>query len=76
MSELVSADGRQDDLFSTISTGTKTGRLMEVIDQVNDRMGTGTIRLASEGIKQSWSMRRERKSQNYTTDWDELLCVH
>ena len=76
VSELVSADGRQDDLFSTISTGTKTGRLMEVIDQVNDRMGTGTIRLASEGIKQSWSMRRERKSQNYTTDWDELLCVH
>ena len=75
VSELVSADGRQDDLFSTISTGTKTGRLMEVIDQVNDRMGTGTIRLASEGIKQSWSMRREIKSQNYTTDWNELLTI-
>ena len=75
VSELVSADNRQDDLFSTISTGTKSSRLMEVIDQVNDRMGTGTIRLASEGIKQSWSMRREIKSQNYTTDWNELLTI-
>ena len=75
LAELVSADSRQNDLFSTISTGTKSGRLMEVIDQVNDRMGAGTIRLASEGIKQSWSMRRESKSQNYTTDWNELLCI-
>ena len=74
LSELVDAQTRQTDLFglSPISNRTK---LMEVIDNINDRMGKGTIRLASQGIKQGWSMRRENVSQNYTTDWDELLCV-
>ncbi|WP_081274782.1 DUF4113 domain-containing protein [Streptobacillus moniliformis] len=38
-------------------------------------MGQGTIKLASEGFKKTWSMRRENKSQNYTTSWDELLNV-
>lgn len=48
---------------------------MEVIDNINDRMGKGTILLASQGIQQSWSMRRENMSQNFTTEWDELLMV-
>ena len=47
LSELVSGDHRQDDLFSTISTGIKPGKLMEVIDYINDWMGAGTIHLAS-----------------------------
>ena len=48
---------------------------MGVIDAINARMGRGTIRLASEGITKNWLMRRGNKSQNYTTDWDELICV-
>lgn len=50
-------------------------RKRDVIDGVNDRMGRGTIRLASEGFKKTLSMRRENKSHNYTTDWDKLICV-
>ena len=75
LSELVSAENRQDDLFSAVSLGTKPDRLMDIVDRINDRMGQGTIHLASEGIRRSWSMRRGNKSQNYTTEWDELLCV-
>ncbi|WP_107803997.1 DUF4113 domain-containing protein [Nitrosomonas oligotropha] len=48
---------------------------MEVMDRINDRMGKGTIRLASQGVQQKWLMRREKMSQNYTTDWNELVCV-
>lgn len=74
LSELVDAQTRQTDLFGLSPISNRT-QLMEVIDNINDRMGKGTIRLASQGIKQSWSMRRENVSQNYTTDWDELLCI-
>ncbi|PXW84914.1 DNA polymerase V [Nitrosomonas sp. Nm84] len=74
LSNLVDAQTRQMDLFG-LSPISNRAQLMEVIDNINDRMGKGTIRLASQGIKQSWSMRRENVSQNYTTDWDELLCI-
>lgn len=75
LSELVDAQTRQMDLFG-LSPISNRNQLMEVVDNINDRMGKGTIRLASQGIKQSWAMRRENVSQNYTTDWEELLCVH
>ena len=48
---------------------------MNAIDQVNARMGRSTIRLASEGFKQSWRMKQVNRSPNYTTNWDELICV-
>lgn len=74
LSELVYAKTRQMDLFR-LSPISKKANLMEVIDNINNKMGKNTIRIASQGIKQNWSMKRENMSQNYTTDWDELLCV-
>jgi len=50
-------------------------RLMSVIDSLNKRYGSGTIRFASEGIRQDWKMRTDRRSPRYTTRWDELLVV-
>ncbi|SFD97328.1 Y-family DNA polymerase [Nitrosomonas sp. Nm166] len=76
LSELVSADKLQHDLFSRASIDHKARKLNEVMDQINDRMGSGTIRLASQGIQQSWAMRQANKSRNYTTDWQELLVVN
>jgi len=74
LSELVDAQTRQRDLFVPSSISNKT-KVMSVIDAVNDRMGRGTIRLASEGISKKWLMRSGHKSQTYTTDWNELTCV-
>ena len=37
LAELVYGDHRQEDLFSTISKGTRTGKLVVVIDRINDR---------------------------------------
>lgn len=77
LSELVPADNKlQHDLFSKASIDHKARKLNEVMDQINDRMGSGTIKLASQGIRQSWAMRQANKSQNYTTDWHELLVVN
>jgi len=50
--------------------------LMQVIDRANAQWGRGTLRLASEGIKKSWQMRRERVSPAYTTRWEDLPRVN
>ncbi len=75
LSELVPRQYRQLDLFSSESADTKSGELMSVMDQINARMGRGTLKLASEGFKQLWKMKQGNKSPNYTTNWDELICV-
>ena len=52
------------------------GRLMGVIDRLNDRYGRGTISLAGAGIqagpRRGWEMRQERRTPNYTISWDDL----
>ena len=75
LSELVSADNRQFDLFSLVSVDSKSSKLMSVIDQINASMGRGTLKLASEGFKQPWKMKQGNGSPGYTTSWDELVCV-
>ena len=72
---LVDAETRQADLFGLAPKGYTSQALMNVVDSINNRMGQGTVRLASEGFIKTWSMRREKKSRNYTTDWEELVCV-
>ena len=75
LSGLVDEETRQADLFGVTSGRARSMKLMEVMDTINDKMGRETIHLASEGISKAWSMRRGNKSPNYTTDWDELVCV-
>ncbi|WP_407291322.1 DUF4113 domain-containing protein [Stutzerimonas zhaodongensis] len=48
---------------------------MAVIDVINRREGRGTVRLGSVPIVPDWGMRRDMKSQCYTTRWDELLTI-
>jgi DNA polymerase V len=54
-------------------------RLMDAMDQVNQRYGRGTLKLASAGAPRAiklWAMRQEHKTTAYTTDWAGLLSVH
>ncbi len=55
-------------------------RLMGVLDELNQRYGRGTLKLASAGVealgeRASWAMRQERRSPAYTTCWDDMLVV-
>ena len=55
-------------------------RLMGVLDELNQRYGCGTVKLASAGIpatgeRASWAMRQERRSPAYTTSWNDMLEV-
>jgi DNA polymerase V len=70
--ELVPAGGQQTDLFGYSSDPAEPNQLMGTLDRINKKYSRGTIRLASEGMKKTWVMRRGRKSPNYTGDFDEL----
>jgi DNA polymerase V len=45
---------------------------MSVMDTINRKMGQGSMTIAASGISHRWAMRRDRMSQNYTTDWNDL----
>jgi DNA polymerase V len=47
-------------------------RLMSALDAINQRYGKGTMKMASSGLdgdRRVWSMRQERRTPGYTTDW-------
>ena len=48
-------------------------RLMQAMDQVNLKMGSGTLRPAANGTRPGhWKMAQDHRSPRYTTRWDEL----
>lgn len=53
----------------------KSERLMGALDNINQKFGRSTVRVAAEGIEKSWKMRRGNLSPAYTTSWDALATV-
>jgi DNA polymerase V len=50
-------------------------RLMAALDAINQRYGKGTMKVASAGLdgdRRVWSMRQERMTPAYTTDWADI----
>ena len=64
-----------DDLFAT-SQPTESTKVMAVLDQINERWGSGTLRAASVPSNPEWAMRREMMSQSYTTRLDQLWTIN
>jgi DNA polymerase V len=65
---------RQQDLFESRDHD-QAGRLMAAVDSINQTLGKGTLRFASQGFSNPGEMRREQRSPAYTTRWEELLKV-
>ena len=57
------------------SASARSGKLMAALDDINERYGRGTLRLAAEGVEKGWQMRRSNLSQGYTTDWNGIAKV-
>ncbi len=75
-SDLTAGSNAQLGLFEVAPTELEEqDRLMKVMDAVNQKLGRHTVFIASMGIQQEWKMRQEKKSQCYTTRWDELLHI-
>lgn len=73
--DLVPQGGQQIDLFNYSDNDVKVTTLMNTMDEVNKKYGRGTLKLASEGINNSWTMKRDFKSPNYIGDWNELPII-
>jgi len=54
----------------------KQHKLMKAIDAINKKFGKDTVRFASVKTEGRWKMKQTRKSQSYTTNWNELLVVN
>ena len=53
----------------------KSEALMNVVDRLNSIYGKKTVFFGSEGTTKSWAMKRGRKTQAFTTRWEELPLV-
>jgi DNA polymerase V len=73
LSEISPLTRRQGDLLDPETTG--NARLMQALDDLNQRYGRGTVKVSTQGAFSGWQMRQERKSPNYTTSWDDMPVV-
>ena len=48
---------------------------MNAMDKVNNRYGSSTLKIASEGIEKIWKMKRENVSPCYTTRFNDVVVV-
>lgn len=65
----------QIDLFDDNHDDNQNRQLMATVDQINRRFKKG-ITVAATQINDDWRPKAERKSQRYTTNWNELVSVH
>jgi DNA polymerase V len=73
LSELSPVTHQQDDWLEASPPG--HSKLMQALDHLNARYGRGAVKVSTQGAYQGWQMRQERKSPNYTTDWDDVPVV-
>ena len=53
----------------------KSDTVMDSLDSVNGKFGTGILFFGAQGIHKNWKMRADRKSASYTTKVDNLPRV-
>lgn len=74
--ELVRDTRIQADLFDTRDRK-RSKKLMRLLDTINARMGSGSLKYAAAGLGQAqiWRTVFKKRSPNYTTDWRQLPGV-
>jgi DNA polymerase V len=73
LTALQPAGGEQGLLFATGQK--KTGKLMSVIDTLNQRNGREVVQVGSRLCSKQWQAKAEAYSPAYTTKWQEVAVV-
>lgn len=71
--DLSNAQHQQYDLFNERKSD---DGLMKLLDNINQKYGTDTARLASQGVDEKWAMRRQFLTPQYTTHWHDIPKIH
>lgn len=66
----------QTSLLTQQGADERSARLMNILDQLNNKYGRNTVSVFSIGSKKSWSMRREIMSPCYTTSWQDVPIAY
>ena len=74
LSDLIDEKNSQRNLF--FEDTKKDNNLIFIIDKINNRFNSDTLRLATQPLSPKWGMRQMKKSPSYTTSWKELLVVN
>ncbi len=72
LSGIIQDNKLQLGLFETGNLNEKHERLMNATDKINRKYGKNSIRLASAGIQQNWTMQSAFRSPFYTTRWEDI----
>ncbi len=63
------------DFFSPCYLDDRRKVIMDCMDSLNKKMGSGILKYAAVGIKQNWHMKREMLTPCYTTRWKDIPVV-
>lgn len=74
LSDFYDNDTYQPGLFDEVIKRPNSTKLMAVLDKIN-QSGLGRVFLASEGMSNTWSMKRDHLSPAYTTRWSDIPTV-
>ena len=74
LKEIHPKDECQLDLFTSELTESIRPAI-KLMDRINSKYGTDTLKFAACGVDKHWQMKAEMKSQRFTTHWNELLEV-
>lgn len=74
VSEIVPATQVQGSLFDTVDRQ-QHSVIMKMMDQINCRYGSNTLKIAAQGSGWKWRLRQEKLSRCYTTRLNEIIEV-
>ena len=74
LSDFVPDIALQTNLFVAPADGRRK-KLMNVIDNMNAAYRGDMVKFGTTGTQKNWKMRSEKRSQRYTTRWEELCLV-
>ncbi|MDD4157026.1 MAG: Y-family DNA polymerase [Candidatus Cloacimonetes bacterium] len=75
ITNMIPEDRIYPDLFYSRYGDDNRDKVMKLVDKINKQYNKDIIFFASNGIKKSWSMKREMISSRFTTRWTELPIV-
>ena len=76
LDDLLPFNQPQKSLFDDKEAQTHSELLMQAIDEINDTMGSGTIKFLGEGLEKQWRAKAEKKTRCYTTRIDEIPVAY
>ena len=76
LDDLLPFSQHQKSLFDDKEAQAHSEFLMQAIDEINDTMGSGTIKFLGEGLEKQWRAKAEKKTRCYTTRVDEIPVAY